>query len=154
MTTLAHSEFIDISNKLHECFKIQEILIEKLAYHFPVYEAQHYMQGETSFSVGIETKVLKSNTCLIIKTITILLKSKTNNNLADVKFIFSFEHKDGCNYVEPDKNGYTIQPIANDFLDNIVIATSRGIVFSGCQGTLLNKALLPLWRPDEAQKNS
>ncbi len=148
-------ECIKISDELHDTFKIQEIDIEKKNFNIPLnVSISKSSISDLEVIFKIDTKVLLGNPInSIYKIIQVVLKAKKIGYLADFRITYSFEIVKNLDFVSENNDDYLILPIANEFLDNIVIATTRGIMSSELRGTFLGNYILPITKPEKKQTN-
>jgi len=104
--------------------------------------------GETRFNISIDTLIDRSGGS-IIKSADIQLLSGDVNKLAEFGYEFNFTIDGLDDYISlQSHNTFEIEKELDVWLNNIVIATSRGIIYTELQGTPLDDLILPLTNPD------
>ena len=104
--------------------------------------------GETRFNISIDTLIDRAGGSLI-KSANIQLLSGENNKLAEFGYEFNFTIDGLDHYISfRSHNTFDIEKELDLWLNNIVIATSRGIIYTELQGTPLDDLILPLTNPD------
>jgi hypothetical protein len=66
------------------------------------------------------------------------------NGSFEIAFYFSLRDYDNLIKVEPSDNKVDVEENLLAAIGNITYSTSRGIIYSRCLGTVLNKVLLPI----------
>ena len=103
---------------------------------------------ETRFNISIDTLIDRSVESLI-KSADIQLLSGEVHKLAEFGYEFNFTIDGLDNYISyKSHNSFEIEKELDLWLNNIVIATSRGIIYTEFQGTPLDDLILPLTNPD------
>jgi len=104
--------------------------------------------GETRFNISIDTLIDRSGGS-IIKSADIQLLSGDVNKLAEFGYEFNFTIDGLDDYISlQSHNTFEIEKELDVWLNNIIIATSRGIIYTELQGTPLDDLILPLTNPD------
>lgn len=103
---------------------------------------------ETRFNISIDTLIDLSCENLIKSTGIEILTGKANK-LAEFGYEFNFTIDGLDNYTSfLSRNTFEIEKELNLWLNSVVIATSRGIIYTELQGTPLDDLILPLTNPD------
>ena len=157
--TLASNDINDvvrtIFDTLHDTFKIKEIIIERRNFNLPLNESKSLNEGKIKYKLYITASVLETpDLTAIFKAVKVMIVGEKDNLLADFKITYSFEIEKNNKYLIRNDDKYTIDTIANDFLNNIVIATTRGVLFSELRGTFLDKSILPITKPEKVEESA
>jgi hypothetical protein len=103
---------------------------------------------ETRFNISIDTLIDLSSEDLV-KSADIQLLTGEANKLAEFGYEFNFTIDGLDNYTSfVSRNTFEIEKELDLWLNNVVIATSRGIIYTELQGTPLDDLILPLTNPD------
>jgi hypothetical protein len=103
---------------------------------------------ETRFNISIDTLIDLSSEALV-KSADIQLLTCEANKLAEFGYEFNFTIDGLDNYTSfVSRNTFEIEKELDLWLNNVVIATSRGIIYTELQGTPLDDLILPLTNPD------
>jgi hypothetical protein len=104
--------------------------------------------GETRFNISIDTLIDRVGDSLI-KSADIQLLSGEANKLAEFGYEFNFTIEGLEHYIAfTSHNTFEIEKELDLWLNNVIIATSRGIIYTELQGTPLDDLILPLTNPD------
>jgi len=133
-------------DELHQITSLQEINILAKNFNLELHEAESLTVAEFDINV-VDSIVPATKYDSIIKVIEVVILGNNGKNFANVKIMYTFEVKKENSYLTLKEGEYRIDPRLNHWLDNIVIATTRGIMFSEFRGTFLDKILLPLIKP-------
>jgi hypothetical protein len=102
---------------------------------------------DPEFTIDIDD-VIEQSKEILTKITYINIAADSIQRLAEFSFEFEFKIEGLHNYLSPvSKNKYEIEAQLNLWLNNVVIATSRGIIFSELQGSPLAALILPLTNP-------
>jgi hypothetical protein len=144
--------------KYHELTKIVDIRIIKRNFVLPINDLADFnlIKFNSSIADHIE-KTSITNTYLVSKNISVVLLSQTDIELANVSVVYTFEFTDvNQEFISlsesadtPPKSIYTPSQHLNNWFNNVVIATTRGILVSELRGAFpFDPVILPLLRPD------
>jgi hypothetical protein len=131
---------------LHRITSLTKISRLKRNFHFvpdaslPGYDAR--------FNISIDT-LIESSRETLVKSTDIQLLAGNIHKLAEFRFAFNFAIAGLDQYISFITNDtFEIENELNLWLNNIVIATSRGIIFAELQGSPLDDLILPVTNPD------
>jgi hypothetical protein len=131
---------------LHRITSLTRILRLQRNFHFS--DGIILCAEETRFNISIDTLIDLPNETLI-KSADIQLLTGEANKLAEFGYEFSFSIDGLDNYTSfVSRNTFEIEKELDLWLNNVVIATSRGIIYTELQGTPLDDLILPLTNPD------
>ena len=131
---------------LHRITSLSRIVRLKRNFHFS--DGINLSADETRFNISIDTLIDLSSENLI-KSTDIELLTGEENKLAEFGYEFTFTIDGLDNYTSfLSRNTFEIENELNLWLNNVVIATSRGIIYTELQGTPLDDLILPLTNPD------
>lgn len=137
------SAFYDI---LHDTIKLQDIIIQNKSLNSP--DNDHKSIDKPFFRLRIADFVLRKDTIIeVSKTIEVII-ANSSSTLANFKILYRFEFNKNLEYVKEYSDIFDIDPFVNEFLEHIIIATTRGILYSELKGTNLDSnKILPLTKP-------
>lgn len=128
----------------HEITILNEVTIISKNFNYPLNTDKTI--NATNFDLSITDFIYtegKKN--FINKTIdVVILGNEIKNILANISVLFSFDIKSSSKYIHKHLNTFTIDAEINSWLDDIVLATTRGIMYSEFRGTFLTNAILPI----------
>lgn len=131
---------------LHRITSLNRIVRHQRNFNFP--EGVILQAEETRFNISIDTLIDLSGEALI-KSANIQLLTGEANKLAEFGYEFNFTIEGLDNYASMvSRNTFEIEKELDLWLNNVVIATSRGIIYTELQGTPLEDLILPLTNPD------
>jgi hypothetical protein len=142
------NENLESLDALHDLLKIQNINILNKNFNFNLENPPTI--GNPKFHIKIEDLVLpdeKTNT--IVKTVLVSIIGN-REPLFNLRVVYSFEIQKNSEYLFENSDHFEIQSSINKLLDHIIIATTRGIMYTELQGTFLANAILPLTKPSVA----
>jgi len=127
---------------LHSVTVIKEINILKKNFSFSLDEM--HTSKDLSFEFNIEDGINIENN-LLSKIIDVhVLGNRKKEPLADLRILYSFSVKNVSDFVIKKDENMIVDPSLNDWLDNIVLATTRGIMYSEFRGTYVDNVILPI----------
>jgi hypothetical protein len=131
---------------LHRITSLTRIVRLQRNFHFS--DSIILCSEETRFNISIDTLIDLPNETLI-KSADIQLLTGEANKLAEFGYEFNFSIDGLDNYTSfVSRNTFEIEKELDLWLNNVVIATSRGIIYTELQGTPLDDLILPLTNPD------
>jgi hypothetical protein len=131
---------------LHRITSLTRIVRLKRNFHFS--DGIILSADETRFNISIDT-LIDLPTETLIKSTNIELLTGEANKLAEFGHEFNFTIDGLHNYTSfLSRNTFEVENELNLWLNNVVIATSRGIIYTELQGTPLDDLILPLTNPD------
>jgi hypothetical protein len=131
---------------LHRITSLTRIVRLQRNFHFS--DGIILCSEETRFNISIDTLIDLPNETLI-KSADIQLLTGEANKLAEFGYEFNFSIDGLDNYTSfVSRNTFEIEKELDLWLNNVVIATSRGIIYTELQGTPLDDLILPLTNPD------
>jgi hypothetical protein len=131
---------------LHRITSLTRIVRLQRNFHFSDGIILH--SEETRFNIYIDTLIDLSGEALV-KSADIQLLAGEANKLAEFGYEFNFTIDGLDNYTSfVSRNTFEIEKELDLWLNNVVIATSRGIIYTELQGTPLDDLILPLTNPD------
>src|SRR5688572_23439090 len=134
-------------SELHKTTVLTNISINKRNMNVPLDITAQV--NELSYNVNIEDHIIL-NENKVVKDIFIKLVDNFENTLAELDVIFTFKVVALKTKIKQDtKRKYLIPDLLDEWLNNIVIATSRGILYSEFRGTFVDNAILPFIDPDD-----
>lgn len=152
-TTSENEQLSKLYDHLHDEFHIRDIVIQRKNFNLPVQALEFISKGETECNLSIRTSGIESGeNYVIFKTVIVIFHNERVPNLAEFKIVYTFETSKDSKHLVENGNSYTILPFANEFLDHIIIATTRGIMYSELRGTYLDKTILPLTKPNKIMR--
>ncbi len=141
---------IDNYDHFHDLTTIGEIVIVKKNFNFPLNNPLDFTK-ETYFDIEIrdtiEEDVENQNVYSVIKNISVIVKDSQDLDLANIGILYSFNLSNEEKFISKTETGFEMNSDFSEWLDHIIIATTRGIMYSEFRGTFVVDTLLPLIRP-------
>ena len=134
----------------HTITNLKEISLAKRNFAFPEFSDVDEKSGKYDFDVNVDVFIDEQEESVTkIITVKIVADDQMNLVIAEYQVLFLFLLKGLEEYVEsnPGKDK-TLSPDLNEWLNNVVLATTRGVMYADLRGTFLDKALLPLISPE------
>lgn len=129
--------------KFHNITSLADVLILQKSFAFDLDEIQSI--DNPRFEVVIDEGILLMEET-VMKTIEVHVVADTDTVFAVIKVAYRFEIKGLKGYLLNEDEKATNTDLG-EWLDNIVIATTRGIMYSELRGTFVDRAFLPLISP-------
>lgn len=86
----------------------------------------------------------------ISKEVEVDIVDNEDLKIAEIEIIFTFRFSNVENYIEMlSPSSVRLDPLLSEWLDNIVLATTRGVMISEFRGTYVGEIILPLVTPGE-----
>lgn len=141
--------------EFHESTIFEEIKIVKKNFFQPLHEVNSV--PEIHCDIGILEKVTKIpdgiNAYYVTKEVEVNILGSVDGKeslIAETLIIFTFRFANTGNFIEIlSAESVKIKPTLSEWLDNIVLATTRGVMFSEFRGTYVGKIILPLITPSQ-----
>lgn len=135
----------------HTSTVLEEINIVAKNFTLPLNESNKIAVKD--FSILVEDTInaeVDEAHYLLIKSISVTVLSTADKKLADLKVLYTFSVQRTYEYITQTQNdiSFTVNIDFNDWLNDVVLATTRGIMYSEYRGTFMDKTLLPLVRHD------
>jgi hypothetical protein len=135
---------------LYEITTLQKI--ERLLRSYNCDLHQNVDTDTAEYKISIDT-IKERN--VLIKSADIRLVTKNNRVLATFRFAFYFSILDLEKYITIiGDSDFLVRDDLNLWLDDVVIATSRGIIYVDLQGSPLHEVIVPLTTPESLLKES
>lgn len=142
----------------HDLTSIEKIQVIQRDFSLPIDEKTSRVKKtpiyfEVSISTNCEIMDATNNSFSVVKNIGINVLSEFNSVIAKIAVAFSFliTDKPAIDNNEPlislTDNKYMPNIDINEWLDHVVIATTRGILVSEFRGTFIENTVLPLLKP-------
>jgi len=137
--------------ELHDVTDLTEIRVFKRNFIAPELSASPSLFDRYRYNINI-THELDLQANMIIKDILIHLVTvkEPPATLAEVKVQFHFHIRDLQGKMKAWDNDRN--QLLNEWLDNVILATTRGIMYAEFRGTFLDKAILPITNPSNIRK--
>jgi hypothetical protein len=149
-------EELEISSEteiLHDIAKLLEINIVNKSFFVPLNQIQSITKFHFDISINDSIFLEDDGHYMTLKTIQILVLGDSDAKLANFNIIYSFQIESDSGFIIEHRETYEIKESLNEWLENIVLATTRGIMFSELKGTFLQSAILPLIRPSDLKSH-
>jgi len=143
----------DPSLEFHEGTTLHDIKLVSRRFSLPRLDQPVSNTDHYRFKVTIGIIIHKPDN-EVIKEIHVKIVSQENEKetFAEYQVLFYF-HINQLEKFLSDKDQSGLQSDFDGWLSNVVLATTRGIMYTDLRGTFLDRALLPLISPDMLKGN-
>ncbi len=139
---------------LHDHTKLIDIKIIKKCYGLPLDKVQNAKSFH--FDISIEDTVNldteDQNTFYILKSINIKVLEKVKDNeieFVDFGMVYTFNFDGFQNLVSISGNSIIIDDQLSEWLDNVVLSSTRGAMYSELRGSYIDGLVFPLIKPKD-----
>lgn len=142
--------------RFHSITYLEDINIFKKNFNFPLDKIKNIK--EYSFQISIRNGVTAqadNNTIFYInKNIDIKVIGESNSKqdeFAEFSIAYIFKFINEKDFVSSTKTSIKINEELSEWLDNVVLSTTRGIMYSEFRGTYFNEIIFPIILPKDLQ---
>lgn len=145
---------METMDKFHESTRIDDIKIVRKSFNLPLHKVHNAknFHFEINIKDSVNNDEKDSKVFYIIKNIGIKILAKvaeTETEFAEFEMVYTFSFNNENDFISMSGNSIILNEELAEWLDNVVLSTTRGAMYSELRGSYIDEVIFPLIKPKD-----